>query len=65
MDEGSRVGRRNARAGDHLHREVAPVVARLERDALQAIAQAGGGRYSELTTGSTTSSPWASVDSAC
>ena len=38
------------------------VVARLERDALQAIASAGGGRYSELTAGSTTNSPWASVE---
>ena len=38
------------------------VVARLERDALQAIASAGGGRYSELTAGSTTSSPWAAVE---
>jgi Ca-activated chloride channel family protein len=38
------------------------VVARLERDALQAIANAGGGRYSELTAGSTTTSPWAAVD---
>ena len=38
------------------------VVARLERDALQAIARAGGGKYSELTAGSTTNSPWAAVD---
>jgi len=38
------------------------VVARLERDALQSIANAGGGRYSELTAGSTTTSPWAAVD---
>lgn len=38
------------------------VVARLERDALQAIARAGGGRYSELTTGSTAESPWAAVE---
>ncbi len=38
------------------------VVARLERDALQAIARAGGGKYSELTTGSTATSPWAAVD---
>jgi Ca-activated chloride channel family protein len=29
------------------------VVARLEREALQAIANAGGGKYSELTSGST------------
>jgi Ca-activated chloride channel family protein len=35
------------------------VVARLERAALQSIASAGGGKYSELTTGSTTDSPWA------
>ena len=38
------------------------VVARLERDALQAIARAGGGKYSELTAGSTANSPWASVE---
>ena len=38
------------------------VVARLERDALQAIARAGGGKYSELTAGSTANSPWAAVD---
>ena len=38
------------------------VVARLERDALQAIARAGGGKYSELTAGSTAISPWAAVD---
>jgi len=38
------------------------VVARLERDALQSIARAGGGKYSELTTGSTTTSPWAAVE---
>lgn len=37
------------------------VVARLQRDALQAIANAGGGRYSELTAGSNADSPWASV----
>jgi Ca-activated chloride channel family protein len=29
---------------------------------LQAIASAGGGRYSELTAGSTTRSPWAAVE---
>jgi len=29
---------------------------------LQAIARAGGGKYSELTAGSTTVSPWAAVD---
>lgn len=40
------------------------VVARLERNALQSIAQAGGGKYSELTTGSTANSPWAAVDGA-
>lgn len=34
------------------------VVARLQRDALQSIAAAGGGKYSELTTGSSTISPW-------
>jgi Ca-activated chloride channel family protein len=38
------------------------VVARLERDALQSIARAGGGKYSELTTGSTANSPWAAVE---
>jgi Ca-activated chloride channel family protein len=38
------------------------VVARIERDALQAIARAGGGKYSELTAGSTAISPWAAVD---
>ena len=38
------------------------VVARLQRDVLQAIASAGGGRYSELTAGSTAVSPWSSVD---
>ena len=38
------------------------VVARLERDALQSIASAGGGKYSELTSGSSTNSPWASVE---
>jgi len=37
------------------------VVARLQRDALQAIASAGGGRYSELTAGSNADSPWAAV----
>lgn len=34
------------------------VVARLERDALQAIVSAGGGKYSELTAGSNADSPW-------
>jgi len=38
------------------------VVARLERDALRSIARAGGGRYSELTTGSTANSPWAAAE---
>ena len=38
------------------------VVARLERDALQAIARAGGGKYSELTAGHDAGSPWASVE---
>lgn len=38
------------------------VIARLERDSLQSIALAGGGRYSELTTGSAAVSPWASVE---
>jgi Ca-activated chloride channel family protein len=38
------------------------VVARLERDALQSIANAGGGKYSELTAGSTATSPWAAVE---
>ena len=38
------------------------VVARLQRDALQSIASAGGGRYSELTAGSTATSPWAAIE---
>lgn len=38
------------------------VVARLQRDTLQAIARAGGGKYSELTAGSTANSPWAAVE---
>jgi Ca-activated chloride channel family protein len=38
------------------------VIARLERDALQSIARAGSGKYSELTAGSTANSPWATVD---
>ena len=38
------------------------VVARLQRDALQSIASAGGGKYSELTSGSTANSPWAAVE---
>jgi Ca-activated chloride channel family protein len=38
------------------------VVARLERDALQAIATAGNGRYSELTAGSNAVSPWATIE---
>ncbi len=38
------------------------VVARLEREILQAIARAGGGKYSELTAGSTANSPWAAVE---
>lgn len=38
------------------------VVARLERDGLQAIARAGGGKYSELIAGSSTSSPWAAAE---
>ena len=38
------------------------VVARLERDAMQSIARAGGGKYSELTTGSSEISPWAVVE---
>lgn len=38
------------------------VVARLQRNVLQAIASAGNGRYSELTSGSTAVSPWSSVD---
>ena len=37
------------------------VVARMERDALQAIARAGGGKYSELTAGSNSTSAWASA----
>ena len=38
------------------------VVARLQRDALQSIARAGGGQYSELTAGSTATSPWATIE---
>lgn len=38
------------------------VIAQLERDTLQAVANAGRGRYSELTTGSTADSPWASAE---
>ena len=38
------------------------VVARLQRDALQSIARAGGGQYSELTTGSKATSPWAAIE---
>jgi Ca-activated chloride channel family protein len=38
------------------------VVARLARDDLQAIARAGGGKYSELVAGSSISSPWAAVE---
>ena len=38
------------------------VVARLQRDALQAIASAGGGKYSELTADSQAGSPWAAVE---
>jgi Ca-activated chloride channel family protein len=38
------------------------VVARLQRDELLSIATAGGGKYSELTTGSTAISPWAAVE---
>jgi Ca-activated chloride channel family protein len=38
------------------------VVARLERDAMQSIARAGAGKYSELTTGSSEISPWAVVE---
>ncbi len=37
------------------------VVARLQRDALQAVASAGGGKYSELTVLNTNESPWAST----
>ncbi|NNK99202.1 MAG: VWA domain-containing protein [Xanthomonadales bacterium] len=38
------------------------VVTRLQRDVLQSIASAGGGRYSELTAGSAEDSPWAAVE---
>ncbi len=38
------------------------VVSRLQRDALQAVARAGGGLYSELITGSSSQSPWSSVE---
>jgi len=38
------------------------VVARLERDAMQAIARAGGGKYSELSASNSANSPWASVE---
>jgi Ca-activated chloride channel family protein len=34
------------------------VIARLERDSLQSSASAGAGKYSELTAGSNTTSPW-------
>ncbi len=37
------------------------VVARLQRDSLQAVASAGGGKYSELTAGSNADSPWSSA----
>lgn len=37
------------------------VVSRLERDALRAVASAGRGKYSELTAGSTATTPWAAV----
>jgi Ca-activated chloride channel family protein len=40
------------------------VIARLQRDALQAVASAGGGKYSELTSGSNATSPWAAVEGA-
>lgn len=43
-------------------REGSIVIARLERDALQSIASAGRGKYSELTAGSTENSPWATVE---
>jgi len=36
------------------------VVARLQQDALQAVARAGRGRYSELTVNSSSESPWSS-----
>jgi Ca-activated chloride channel family protein len=38
------------------------VVARLERDALRAIAEAGLGYYSELTASGTSHSPWAAIE---
>jgi Ca-activated chloride channel family protein len=38
------------------------VVTRLQRDVLQSIASAGGGRYSELTAGSAVNSPWSAAD---
>ena len=38
------------------------VIAHLERDLLQSVANAGRGKYSELTTGSATDSPWATTD---
>ncbi|MGD9020426.1 MAG: VWA domain-containing protein, partial [Lysobacterales bacterium] len=38
------------------------VVARLERDALRAIAEAGLGNYSELTAPGASDSPWTSIE---
>lgn len=38
------------------------VVARLQRNILQGIASAGGGKYSELTAGSASESPWVSAE---
>ncbi len=38
------------------------VIASLEREALQKVASAGAGRYSELTSGSSTVSPWAALE---
>ena len=38
------------------------VIARLEREALQDVSGAGAGRYSELTSGSSTVSPWSALE---
>lgn len=38
------------------------VIARLKRETLQKVASAGAGRYSELTSGSSTVSPWAASE---
>ncbi len=40
------------------------VIAGLQRDTLEAIATAGGGKYTELVTGNRSNSPWAGTDSS-